>query len=84
MGAILFPGLCCLLWFFGECSGYVLPGNKFFWDPVKCDHWGLQVKCFSRYWELTFRNGGVVGSNKWGGIHRKEECKVFQQHHGRE
>ena len=51
----VFVGFCCALWFL-ECDDCVLPARKFFWDPVECGHWGFQVKCVSRYWELTSRD----------------------------
>lgn len=32
---------------------YVLLGRKFFQDAARCGHWGFQVKCAPRYWELN-------------------------------
>lgn len=33
------------------------------WNPDCCDHWRVQVKCVSEYWELTFRNRDVLGGD---------------------
>lgn len=51
----------------------MLPGRKFFWGPVRCEYWGFQVTCVSRYWEWTVRNedellgiGGRGGSQEGG------------------
>lgn len=43
----------------------MLPGRDFLWDFDRCGLWGFRVKCFSRYWELTFMKGdGLVGEGR--------------------
>lgn len=41
-------------------------------------HWGFWIKCISRCWELTLRNGDRVGVGAEG-ILRKEESRMFHQ-----
>lgn len=52
--------------------------RKFFWDPDRFGHWGFWIKCISRCWELTLRNGDRVGVGAEG-ILRKEESRMFHQ-----
>lgn len=35
----------------------VFQGRKFFWDPARYSHWGLQVDCVSRHSELYLERG---------------------------
>ena len=44
--------VCCLV----ENPSGVLPG--------RCGHWGFQVKCVPRYWELNIKNGLGKGIGK--------------------
>jgi hypothetical protein len=41
----------------------VSPGRKLFWDANRCGHWTFQVKCVSRFWELTLKNDN--GERSW-------------------
>jgi hypothetical protein len=66
---VLFLALCSPRSFLGGCGGCVLPGRKFFWDPARYRHWGLQVECVSRYSELHLergwaRKGALRGSTR--------------------
>ena len=40
----------------------MLVHKEFFCSPHRCDHLGFQVKCVSRTWDLTSRNGDSVGT----------------------
>lgn len=53
---------CCLLWFFAEYSGCVLPSRRIFWAPDRCGQCRIQVKCDFRFWELTLRNVDGLGA----------------------
>lgn len=49
----------------------MFPVRKFFTDPDVYGHMGFQVKCVSRYWELTLRRTDED--------HRRKKSRVFYQ-----
>lgn len=61
-----FLDFCCPLWISAMCSDC----SECFWVLARCVHWKFQVKCVSRYWELTEMNGdGIDGGIQ--GVHHK-------------
>lgn len=58
----------------------MLPSNESLWDPNKCGHWGFQVKCASRYQEITRRNGIRLGWEAEGGSqYGVNHCELLRE-----
>lgn len=76
---ILFLGLCCHLCFLRECGACVLPSKKLFWNPDRCDHYALWVKCVSRCFVLTLKIVARLERQGRGSVYRKEGSKMSQE-----
>lgn len=68
-----FLGLCCLLWFLGECGCCGFLGSECFWYPVRCGYCRSQIERVSWFWEQTLKNG--VGTERGAKLVHKREGK---------